>query len=122
MMYVLGYNTKELRSLSDAGRIHLGRIENREDMDLTLQLLKLGLPNQVRFDIAADQMTGFGAKGGCSVQRTIEAADADAELLASLHPGLVGLVEKTYKGLSVTRKEVVVQWKRAYEMGKRSCP
>jgi hypothetical protein len=38
-------------------------------------------------------------------------SDAEAEKLAALHPGLVKVVQKDYKG--VPRKEVIVQWKKA---------
>lgn len=114
MMFVLGYDTVVLRHLEARGKIQLGRIKTREDMDLTLQLLRLGYTNAVDFRIAADQVAGFAAKGGCTEERTLESSNADAHLLAQLHPGLVKVVQKKYKG-SLQREEVVVQWKKAYE-------
>lgn len=92
-----------------------GRIETREDMDVSLQLLRKGLPNNVTHDFCVGQKT-YAAPGGCTGQRTTESSDADAHRLAELHPGLVRVVEKEYKGHP--RKEVVVQWKRALAEGR----
>lgn len=117
MCYVLGYDASLLRVEDGLGRIRLGQIETREDMDLTLQLMKEGWPNTVSFSICADQVSGYAADGGCSEQRTLESSNADAMQLAELHPGLVKVVEKQYSG-SLPRQEVVVQWKKAWEIGK----
>ena len=114
MMFVLGYDCATLRDMEAKGQIQLGRVRTREDMELTLQLLKLGYVNSVDFRIAADQVSGYAAKGGCSDERTVESSNADAEEFAALHPGLVRVVEKAYKG-SVNRKEVVVSWKKAFK-------
>jgi hypothetical protein len=113
MCYVLGYDCKKILELELSGNLELGRIRFREDMDLTLQLLRLGYSNTVYFDVAADQVSGFAAKGGCSDERTLEASNAEAYRLAELHPGLVKVVDKNYEG-SLNRKEVVVQWKKSF--------
>jgi hypothetical protein len=110
MMYCLGYRPSVLRRLCE-----LGRIEHREDMDYTLQLLRKGFPNAVDFRYAVGD-AGYNTRGGCRSQRTVEASDADALKLAELHPGFVKVVEKKYKG-SLNRKEVVCAWKKAYEAG-----
>lgn len=117
MMYCLGYNVRKIMNLVRAGKVELGRIETREDMELNLQLLKLGRPNIITADIACDQVAGYAAKGGCSDQRTVESSNDDAEKLAALHPGFVTVKEKEYKG-SINRKEVIVYWKKAYEYGR----
>lgn len=109
MCYVLGYRPAVVEAVCE-----LGRIETREDMDVTLQLLRQGFANSVSADVTADQYSGYAARGGCSEQRTMESSNADAEKLAELHPGLVRVVEKKYKS-STPRKEVIVQWKKAYE-------
>ncbi len=111
-MFVLGYRCDLIRGLVHSGRIALGRVRVREDMELTIQLLKLGYSNSVDFTIAADQVAGYAAKGGCTDERTVESSNEDAETFAALHPGLVKVVEKAYKG-SLNRKEVIVQWKKA---------
>jgi hypothetical protein len=111
MCYVLGYRVDVL-----VRECELGRIETREDMDYTLQLLKKGFDNRVSADIAVDQFTGFGAKGGCSEERTMERSNADAHKLAGLHPGLVRTTNKEYSA-SIPRTEVVCSWKKAFEMG-----
>ena len=110
MMLALGY---EIRTALD--KAEWGRIETREDMDVSLQLLRAGLPNTVTHDFCVGQKT-YAAAGGCTGQRTQESSDADAHRLAELHPGLVRVVEKAYKGHP--RKEVVVQWKRALDSGR----
>ena len=114
MMYCLAYRVDDLVDHETNKRVELGRIETREDMDLTLQLLRLGYSNAVCADIATDQVSGYAAVGGCSEQRTIATSNADADKLAELHPGFVRVVEKEYKG-SLNRKEVVVSWKKAFE-------
>lgn len=109
MMYVLGYRPAVLRA-----ECELGRIENREDFDLTLQLLRKGFPNAVSADICVDQT--YNADGGVKDQRTVESSNADADKLAALHPGFVKVKEKAYTG-SVPRKEVIVQWAKALKAG-----
>lgn len=105
MVYVLGYDLEIVRRVCK-----LGRIETREDMDYTLQLLRNGFRNKVLFNICVDQK--YNAPGGCSEERTMERSNADAVRLAELHPGLVKVVEKKYKS-SVPRQEVICYWKKA---------
>lgn len=99
----------------------LGRIETREDMDYTLQLLRRGLPSAVLADMCVDPIDSYAAEGGVNAQlpSRVAAADRDAQRLAELHPGLVRVVYKDYKQ-GVKRKEVVVSWKKAYEEGIRN--
>lgn len=106
MQYVLGYYLPTVRR-----HCELGRIETREDMDYTLQLLRAGLPNEVCDTLVVEQTRGYGAKGGCHGQRTTEAGDADARRLAELHPGYVRVVQKQYAGHP--RDEVVCRWAAA---------
>jgi hypothetical protein len=94
----------------------LGRIETREDMDLTLQLLRKGYPNAVWNRTVVDQRQ-FDAPGGATNERTVESMNADALKLAELHPGYVDVVERDYS-TSVPRLEVVCQWKKAFEDGR----
>lgn len=117
MMYVLGYHVPTVMKNSDPFRI-----ETREDMDVSLQLLRKGLPNAVNYTFVVDQK--FGAPGGASLERDFERANKDAQRLAELHPGLVRIVQKsdTGRGLSEaarTRLEVVVQWQRALLEGQQ---
>ncbi len=109
MMYVLGYHVPTVLREADPFRI-----ETREDMDLALQLLGKGYPNEVNYTFAVDQK--FGAPGGASLERDFARSNADALELARLHPGLVRVVEKDYS-VSVKRLEVVVQWERALREG-----
>lgn len=106
MIYCLGYKVGAIRK-----NCELGRIEHREDMDYTLQLLRKGFANRVLVDLAADQV--YNAKGGASEQRSVKNSNKDAEKLARLHPGFVKVVEKEYLA-SVPRKEVVCYWQKAF--------
>lgn len=106
MMYVLGYRVEDVLA-----HCSLGRIEHREDMELSLQLLRQGYPNAVYTNLCVDQR--YNNPGGCSEQRTVEKSNADADLLAELHPGFVIVKEKAYVN-SIPRKEVIVQWKKAF--------
>jgi hypothetical protein len=109
MIYALGYDLKVVRKVCE-----LGRIETREDMDYTLQLLRAGYRNCINVEMVVDQY--YNAVGGARDQRTVESGNRDAERLAALHPGLVKVVERAYKQ-SVPRKEVVVSWRKAYKHG-----
>jgi hypothetical protein len=112
MCYSLGYYLPIV-----AKECELGRIETREDMDITLQLLRKGYPNAIWNTTVNDQRK-FDAPGGATNERTIESSNADAYKLVSLHPGYVSVVDKDYKA-SVPRMEVVCQWKKALEDGQR---
>lgn len=105
MMYSLGYQPKILRK-----ECELGRIEYREDMDITLQLFRKGYDNVVCSEFCHDQT--YNNPGGCSVIRTVEKSDEAAIKLAEYHPGIVKVVDKSYKD-SVNRKEVICSWKKA---------
>lgn len=111
MMYSLGYYLPVV-----VKECELGRIEHREDMDYTLQLLRKGYPNAVCHSFVGNQRAF--SRGGCTGQRTVEASNSDARLLAELHPGYVRVVEKQYKS-SVPRLEVVCQWARALRDGQQ---
>lgn len=95
----------------------LGRIEHREDFDLTLQLMKAGFEN-FRYEMCVvEQYEGYNAEGGASEERSMKASNADAYKLARLHPGLVKVKMKDYL-VSVPRVEVVIRWQNAAELGK----
>lgn len=85
----------------------------REDFHFTLHLLKKGFHNILLHDVAAHP-GAFNAAGGASTERTVESNNAAADALAAAHPGLVRVEEKAYRQ-SLPRKEVVVQWKRAFK-------
>lgn len=112
MMYALGYHLPTLRQ-----HCELGRIETREDFDYNLQLLRKGFENRVYSHMTAGQ-DQYNAPGGASTERTIQSSNEDAEKLAALHPGFVKVVDKEYS-TSISRKEVVVYWKKALESFKK---
>jgi hypothetical protein len=98
-----------------AAGVDFRAVSCREDFHDTLTLLRAGAPNVVLHDVVADPGP-FGAEGGCSDERTMQSSNEAAEQLAVLWPGLVRVVEKAYSS-SIPRKEVVVQWRRAYAGG-----
>ena len=92
-----------------------------EDFDVTLQMLRKGIPNCAFYHWAYDQaMTN--APGGCSTYRTHQNHEESAHKLAELHPGLVRLRQKANKtgGEFGTRTEVTVMWKNAFKEGQKN--
>jgi hypothetical protein len=112
MMYTLGYY------LPIVNECRWDQLELREDFYVTLQLLLKGYPNAIWNTTVVDQATN--APGGCSTYRTLEMSDVEAEKLANLYPNYVSVVQRDYE-TSLPRKEVVVQWKKALEDGRRKC-
>lgn len=115
------YNTYmyDLDAVRRAG-VQVGRLPVMEDFDLTLQLLRAGLPNAVMYRWCWNQ-GGSNAPGGCSQYRTGEMQAEAAAKLAELHPGFVRVVEKrstNWQGMN-TRKDVTVYWKKAYESAQK---
>lgn len=110
-MYVLGYHIPTVLR-----EVQFGRIETREDMDVTLQLLLKGFPNKVNYTFVVDQQ--FGNPGGCTKERTMERSNEDAKKLAEFHKPFVRVTQKDY-AQSIPRLEVVCAWVQAYEEGSR---
>lgn len=100
------------------------RVPAKQDFDMTLQMLRAGLPNCVLYEWAQDQVGASNARGGCATYRTEEMADKAAKELHRLHPDFVTLVTKdnsNWKGFkNPTRLEVRIAWKQAYEAGRAS--
>lgn len=99
--------------------IRFDRLGLMEDFDVTLQILRLGekIPMVAKY---AWGQRGSNRAGGCSLYRTPELQSECAERLAELHPGFVKVVEKKMKTGHAdwkVRKDVRVQWKKAYESG-----
>ena len=108
MIYSLGYYLPIVIK-----ECELGRIQTREDMDVTLQLLRKGYPNAVWHTTVNDQRK-YDAPGGATNERTIERSNADAHQLAALHPGYVSVVRA---GLQMRRCQ---DWKSDVS-GQRHC-
>lgn len=97
-----------------------------EDFHVSLSLLEAGYQNAIVTNWAWDQH-GSNSKGGCSLYRNSDTQRVSAELLAKRHPGLVRVVAKATKGgwagVSTNaagggiRTDVVISWKKAYELG-----
>lgn len=118
MSRVLAYNLPILRQHG----VRFDRLLLPEDFDMTLQLLSHGLPNFIVCEYAQGQAGGSNAPGGCSSYRTIAVHNEWMEKFAALHPAFVKLVHKETKGAwgGQPRKDVIVQWRKAYDAGTRS--
>lgn len=118
MMRCCAYNTKMVKDLN----IDFNRLPCKTDFDVTLQFLRQGYPNFVSYHFAQGQVGGSNSKGGCSVYRDEKVLTEAAFHLAELHPEYVTVVEKETKSAwgGGIRTDVRIQWKKAYEDGKRS--
>lgn len=112
-MYVLGFYLPIARFWAEWGRIRI-----REDFDITLQLLSMGFPNRVNYSFVTDQKAFTPGGGDSPLERTVDISNAAARQLQELHPDYVTLSEKTFAN-SPSRTEVIIQWIKAYEDGKR---
>lgn len=112
-MQVLAYRTHDVISLG----ARFDRIQAKQDMDMTLQLLRAGYTNRISFTFCHDQIrsTNDPKHGGCAEYRTAFMMDESVHELARLHPGLV----RVRKPVSAAAKkrgvalEVIVDWKKA---------
>lgn len=105
----------DLQKLERTGIRYNPVMVTKQDFDITLQLLRAGYRNRVSHFFVNDQVSS-DAPGGCSVYRTKEMMDAAAHQLRELHPDFVTVVDKETKGAwgGGTRKDVRIQWKKAY--------
>ena len=119
ILRLLAYRADELRERG----IRFDRVPVMEDFDVALQLLRSGRKNAVLNSWAHNQ-EGSGLKGGCSTYRTREVQAEAAHRLAQLHPGLVRVTTKVTKGAwgGGERTDVVINWKKAYELSLRPEP
>jgi hypothetical protein len=116
MMNAYAYDVKKLAAL----KVDAGRNPVMHDFDLTLQLLRLGLPNRVSFEYCWNQR-GSNKAGGCSTYRDAALQQKSAEQLKHDHPDFVKVVLKktkdAWKGMQ-ERYDVNVQWRKAYDSGR----
>jgi hypothetical protein len=120
------YNTRQMRVHAYDARLFrrnnyrwdLLRSPGPEDFCLTLQVLTSGERNIVCNEWVHNQ-GGSNQDGGCSEYRTLEVHGDACEHLAELFPDFVKVVEKPdVGGWGGKRKDVRIQWKKAYEYGK----
>lgn len=110
LMHAFGLDRKLFMKL----KLRFDQVAFREDFHVTLEHLKRGYTSAQCYEFCVAP-GAYGAPGGCSDERTVAASDEAAETLAALHPGLVRVVSKEYKG--TPRKEVVVSWAKALKQG-----
>lgn len=117
-MRVCGYDLEVIF----ANGLIFNRTQVMADFDITLQLLELGFPNRVFYNIANSHRKSNDS-GGCSLYRTPELMAKTANYLKSLHPQVVAVEQKTttkpWAGFdNKTRTDVKIYWKKALEIGK----
>jgi len=89
-------------------------VDTKEDLDMTLQLLRKGYPNRISFFYAQGQ-TSSNSPGGLSEYRDEERNRIASEALHALHPEFVRVVKKETKTAwgGGERTDVSIQWKKA---------
>lgn len=113
------YNTRQMHAFGvyrraySQERANFSQVECREDMHVTLQLLRAGWGNMLLHTLCVAP-GAYNAPGGASEERTVESSNREAERLRKLHPDFVRLVQKEYK-VSVPRVEVACAWKKAFD-------
>lgn len=118
MMRFLAYKPKVVL---DAG-CRFDRLRTKQDLDMTLQLLRKGFKNLIIYSYSTGQ-DGSGSEGGCSAYRTFEMMEEDARNLYKLHPDFVDLRRKQTKTAwgkgGAERIDVNIAWQKAYDSSKQ---
>lgn len=107
-MHAMGHHR---RTLLD-NDIRFDEIKFREDFNVTLHLLKRGIPNLIMNNFVVNPLS-YGAKGGAFEERTITRSDIAAVKLAKAHAPFVKVVDRKYKE-SISRKEVIIYWQKCF--------
>lgn len=99
------------------------RIPLIQDKDITLQLLRAGVPNRVSLMHCYNE-TGMGRnKGGVGIYRTSKLYEDCVVKLAKLHPGIVTVVDKARDhGSFQCTIQPRVAWSKAFNYDKRRKP
>lgn len=94
-------------------------LEVGEDLELAVQLYKMGLPAQIFSIWAHDDSRGTNSRGGCSSYRDHEMQERSIRKMAELHAPFVQVVEKRVKmgGEFGHRLDPKIDWRGLYEHG-----
>jgi hypothetical protein len=111
---VHGFNVEKLRKYAPS----FSELPVMEDFNVTLSLLRAGIPNKVLLDFVWNQ-PGSNSDGGCSTYRTQSLQAKAARALRVLHPEFVNVVEKKVVGVTSwegmkTRTDVRIDWHKAW--------
>jgi len=92
------------------------------DMVLNLALLTSGIKTAIWCQLFWDQVGTSNAPGGCSLHRTWEQQKTAVLGLQAMFPKVVAVKEKVVKdgwwGPDKPRFDFVIQWRKAYELGR----
>lgn len=97
-----------------------------EDLELAIQLYKLGLPAQIFSMWAHDDVRGTSSSGGCSTYRTHELHEACILRMEELYAPFVKAVRKVRKTKTASgdgfenRLDPKINWKALYEFGQQN--
>ena len=115
MMHVLAYNRKMVEQAGCSFTKGVTSSFSMDDFHMTLQLLRKGYSNRLQVDYCTNP-SASNSEGGASLWRTLETQNASAEALGKLHKGFVKVTAKkaVWKGMEGERKDVIVQWRKAF--------
>jgi hypothetical protein len=121
---VHGFDVVRLKKWMETCAVRFDELKLMEDFNVTLSLLRSGIPNKVLLDYVWNQ-PGSNSDGGCSTYRTATLQAKAARKLAFIHPEFVKVVEKKVVGVTSwdgmkTRTDVRIDWHKAWlSNGKR---
>lgn len=121
IMQLQGYRLDDVAILRRNRKLVAGSLTTLEDHHFNLTFLRNGYRTGI-FGLYAVGQGQTQAEGGCSHYRTVDTHRQDCERLASLHPGLVKLTQKSFKNSQngfENRTEVVISWQKAAQEGDR---
>lgn len=115
MMHVLAYNRKTVAAAGCSFTKGVNSSFSMDDFHMTLQLLRKGYSNRLQVDFCTNP-SASNSEGGASLWRTLATQNASAEALGKLHKGFVKVTAKkaVWKGMEGERKDVIVQWRKAF--------
>lgn len=117
MLHILAYNKDVVRATG--AKFNKGVTDwqfTMEDFHMTIQLLRAGHKNRVSLAYCSNPSPS-NAPGGISTFRSLESHNNSAVFLQAQHPMFVRVRDKSnasWGGFEGTRKDVSVQWQKAY--------
>jgi len=120
---LFGLNRKLYKSLGHK----MSDVKYREDFYIILRFLLMGIKVGMFAKYALNKKHGVNSPGGCNTYRTPEETNRNVMWMVEQFPGIVSPKENkkvTWKGYNGITLDVIVQWKKAYEIGvgKREMP
>ena len=116
-----GINRKLFNTLDNGPRF--SDMVIKEDFYIALHFLTNGIPIVLNYKYAYGRAGGANSIGGCSIYRKLALSNESAFILKRHFPGFVNVRVKSTKSwqgdFGDKAYDVMVNWKKAYEFGKR---